>query len=509
MTSARTVPGPFGPYALIERLGFGGHGSAYLAADPERGLIPGTFVVKVLHDLESSVLLERFEHEAEILRYIDSPHVVRVLESGVIDGEPYLAMELAPGWRVSKCLDIIASSGQRPAVAETIEVFSGGLRGLIAIHEAKHPRSGEPLEVIHRDITPKNLMVDQKRVMRIIDFGLGRSAQRTFDTRTGMMLGTPGYMAPEVVLGRAVDHRADLYAFGVILWEWLTLRRYIPKGNLPEMLAASKAPSFTAPSKLVARALPKALDELLHTALQHEPSARFANAREMLAALESAVPPPEDETEVLATRIYVPTEYERAPASPTSAIEVPLASPAPASWMPKLAVLTALGLLGLGLGTLLRTEPSSPTAPASAPISAPRAAPGIRAIAEPPTESAPPLEAPAPLEPEPLPPRPAREKRERMPPRDRPPEPEEPRPAPRSVDSELAACRRLAERVKQVRPDLGPQVSRVLDQVAMDAAIGDPSVALARLDSARRRLERLLETTAPDPINRDMSDLPH
>lgn len=281
------MAGVFGAYELLKPLGRGSAGSVYAArllrAEPG---IPSLVALKVMHESRASdpESLARFRHEAEIATAIESPHVATVYDTGRVGGALYIAMELIHGWPLTKYLARSATARRKPAIEDTVAVFAGGLLGLHAIHTALHSETGEHMEVVHRDVSPKNLMIARDASMRVIDLGLGRSQLKEWETRAGLLLGTPGYMAPEVVLRTAVDHRADLYAMGIILFEMLTVHRFHRRAPLAELLKASASPKVRPPSVLRPD-IPPALDDVVMKALQPKPERRFQSATEFLDAL--------------------------------------------------------------------------------------------------------------------------------------------------------------------------------------------------------------------------------
>ena len=230
-----SLPRAFGPYLLLARLGKGGAGSAYLAR--HRDEVHGApvdarpLVVKILHPrlTERPEFIKRFRHEADVAVRVSSPHVVRVLDAGRVGEQPYIAMDYIRGWTLSRLNSRMAETDVRMALSLALELTLQSLQGLVALHEATD-RAGRPLETVHRDLAPKNIMVGDDGRVRLIDLGLGKSRAQDWKTGTGTVMGSPGYMAPEQVTGDPVDQRTDLYAVGVVLHELLTGQRYVKPG---------------------------------------------------------------------------------------------------------------------------------------------------------------------------------------------------------------------------------------------------------------------------------------
>jgi serine/threonine protein kinase len=273
------LPRRLGPYVLLKALGEGAVGTAYLARRFEE---PAVCVVKCLHPwhIESPDRTKRFRHEALIAVSVDSPHVVKVLDVGAVGGTPYLAMEYVAGWTVAELLSAFGALGEKPSVPGVLELALDGLRGLGALHDAINPETGTELGVVHRDISPRNLMLHRDGRLLVIDLGLGRSNAQEWRTRAGALMGTPGYMAPEQAASDRVDHRTDLYSFAVVIYELLVLQPYIERGDRPAMIARMQAPIFRPPSEL-RPGMPPALDEILRRALSIRAEDRFASAGEL------------------------------------------------------------------------------------------------------------------------------------------------------------------------------------------------------------------------------------
>jgi serine/threonine-protein kinase len=290
-------PSPFGPYLLDKQLGRGAMGDVWLAraADEQQVRWPQPFVIKRLRPelCRAPEILRRFRHEAELARTIDSPHLARVYDAGVIAQRPYIAMEYVRGLTVSEILSGQRQSGKLPSIVSAVDVVAGALVGLHALHRAEDPRTRNALAVVHRDLSPRNIMVADG-VTKIIDLGLGKSAMQDWVTKTGELLGTPGYMAPEQALGKSADQRSDLYSIAVLLYELLTAQPYIQPGAVPDMVARCVRPTFVRPSQRRPH-VPGALDLVLERALSVLPEARYPSALDFLAALRQVVPSPESD----------------------------------------------------------------------------------------------------------------------------------------------------------------------------------------------------------------------
>jgi hypothetical protein len=294
MTTAAAPTGPqrFGPFVLLKALGRGAMGDVHLAraADPRRGL-PAPLVLKRLHGelADNPAFVARFRHEAALAVTVDHPQVVKVFDVGAVGGTLYIAMEHVSGWPLSEFLDAVFRSGQYAAIDSVVDLVAGGLEGLVALHAAVDPATGQPLGIVHRDLSARNVMVGVDGRLRLIDLGLGKSNVQEWRTRTGVVMGSPGYMPPEQARGERVDARADVYAMGVALFEFLTLRPYVKRGPVAQMMAATLAPTFVPPSS-VRPDVPPELDRVLARALAADREARYPTAAAFLADLRALVP---------------------------------------------------------------------------------------------------------------------------------------------------------------------------------------------------------------------------
>ena len=283
---AEALPAQFGDYQLIARLGGGGMGDVYLARpnDPNSP-IPTPIVIKRLHGqlADQEQFVRRFHHEAKVAERINSRHITKVFDSGQVGETLFIAMEHVNGWTLERVISELKVWDRKVSISSIIDLMIGILEGLEALHTACDA-SGQPLGMVHRDIGPKNVMIGEDGVPHLIDLGLGSSRIQDWKTSTGMILGSPGYMPPEQVLGKPADQRADIYAVGVVMLELLTLTPYIRRGAMARMLMDQAEPTFRPPSQSRPD-VPAALDQIERTALAIDPADRFASARAFINAL--------------------------------------------------------------------------------------------------------------------------------------------------------------------------------------------------------------------------------
>jgi serine/threonine-protein kinase len=246
--------------------------------------------IKVIHDhLAANKRFARmFIDEAKLSARIDDPNVVRVEEFGQADGRYYLVMEYVHGASLAQAIAVLRKRGGMPieqAVAIAMQI-AGGLHGA---HEATD-EEGVPLGIVHRDVSPHNVIVSYKGYVRVIDFGIAKARQVGGQTKTGSLRGKLAYMPPEQARSaRTVDRRADLYGVGLVLWELLTFRRVFDADTDIAILNQIRDPEIVPPSTL-APAVPKALDDIVMRTLANEPGERPATGALLQRALADACP---------------------------------------------------------------------------------------------------------------------------------------------------------------------------------------------------------------------------
>ena len=274
-------PQVFGKYVLLRPMARGGMGELFLAAAGETGGFEKLCVVKkVLHSLEDQAVHRRFLDEAKVVVRLNHQNLVQVFDAGRVDNEYYLAMELVEGKDLRAVWNRCAQLHRRIPVDVAIYVVREVLRGLDYVHDAMG------LDLVHRDISPPNLLVGYRGDVKLTDFGLAKSAIKREMTSPGVVFGRYSYLSPEQARGLPADRRTDIYACGIVLWELLTGRQLFPSSNKShqDALAAVRNPQVRAPSSLVP-GIPDGLDAVVVQALHKEQKQRYATAGAFRAAL--------------------------------------------------------------------------------------------------------------------------------------------------------------------------------------------------------------------------------
>jgi serine/threonine-protein kinase len=286
---AGSAAGPtIGRYRLAAEIGSGGMASVHLG----RLLGPAGFARTVAIKRMSPALARSAEaaamflDEARLASRIRHANVVPTLEVVVHEGEVLLVMEYVHGESLGELGCGAAGRGPMPArIAAAVAVSV--LEGLHAAHGARGD-DGTPLHIVHRDVSPQNVLVGADGLVRVLDFGIAKAASSASITAAGRVKGKLGYMAPEQIEGGAVDARTDVFAVGVLLWEMLTGARLFPGEQRLTAYAARQRPP---PPSTVQSDVGAALDAVVLRAMEVERGARFESAHAMAAAIEAAAPP--------------------------------------------------------------------------------------------------------------------------------------------------------------------------------------------------------------------------
>jgi serine/threonine-protein kinase len=288
---AAVSPQVIGRYAIFGKIASGGMASVHFGRLYGGAGFSRTVAIKRLHPhlAEDPEFVSTMIDEARLAARIHHPNVVPTLDVVAADGEVLVVMEYVRGESLSRLLKIEAGNGRRVPLPIVSAIVTGALHGLHAAHEAKSDR-GAPLGIVHRDVSPQNVLVGVDGMARVIDFGVAKAAGRLQTTREGVVKGKMAYMAPEQVASGEVTRSADLYAMGVLLWETLTGKRLF-QAESEAALVAVVLGGAKAPPSIHAPDVSPELDALVMKALAPDPDLRFQSAADMAATLASLVPP--------------------------------------------------------------------------------------------------------------------------------------------------------------------------------------------------------------------------
>ncbi len=248
-----------------------------------------TVAIKRMHEhcARDPEFVSMFIDEARLAARIRHPNVVPTLDVVALDGELFLVMEFVQGETLARLIRRSTKANMRIAPRVASSVITGLLEGLHAAHEAVGEH-GEPLAIVHRDVSPQNVMVGTDGVSRVLDFGVAKAANRLQTTRDGQIKGKIEYMAPEQIRGGAVDRRTDVYAAACCLWEMLTGRRLYIADNPVTLWGMVLEGKAERPSKLNPGVSPE-LDAITMRGLDPDPTRRYGTAEQMAIELEQSV----------------------------------------------------------------------------------------------------------------------------------------------------------------------------------------------------------------------------
>src|SRR3990167_5643340 len=276
---------PFGRYQLLKKIASGGMGQVLLAKKGQDDFEKLIVLKRILpHLVEDEEFFTMFRDEAKITMRLDHPNIARINEFGVEAGVHYIEMEYVAGEDVRRIEKRAAAAGKGIPIGVILRVIADAAAGLDFAHKAKDAK-GNPLGLVHRDVSPQNVLVGFDGSVKLIDFGVAKAAGRAQHTATGILKGKFPYMSPEQAQGEELDCRSDVFAIGIVLWEQLTGRRLFKGENDLATQRLVRACQVPAPSS-VEPSVPTGLDPITLKALAKDPKDRFQDAGELRNALE-------------------------------------------------------------------------------------------------------------------------------------------------------------------------------------------------------------------------------
>ena len=278
-------PRRFGGYVLVKPLARGGMGALYLALHGQRGMEKLCVVKTALPHLIEKGYLQRFKDEAKVVVRLSHGNLVGVFDAGQVKGEIFLGMEFVEGKDLRAVWNRCAQRGMAFPLPVAVHIVKELVRGLGYAH------SFEGLQLVHRDVSPPNVLLSYSGEVKLTDFGLATSTLKLEKTAPGVVYGKVSYMAPEQARGEALDGRTDLYAAAIILWELLTGRqlfaatpRAAGEDSQDDLLERVRHPQVVPPSQKASR-VPRELDVILTKALASNPQDRFQSGEEFRTEL--------------------------------------------------------------------------------------------------------------------------------------------------------------------------------------------------------------------------------
>jgi serine/threonine-protein kinase len=279
-----------GRYALFDEIAAGGMATIHLGRLVGPVGFSRTVAIKTLHPqfAKDPEFVEMFLEEARLASRIQHPNVISTVDVATTEGEVFLVMEYVAGESLAKLVRSALKRGERMPVEVAATVLAGMLHGLHATHEAKNEQL-DPMHIVHRDVSPQNVLVGLDGIARIFDFGVAKAAaMRSQATSDGQMKGKLSYMSPEQLNSRAVDRRTDIFAAGVVAWECLVGRRLFAGSDPGEVLAKVLTLDIPAPID-VQNSIPRTVSNTVMRALERSPDQRWQTAKEFAIELERNV----------------------------------------------------------------------------------------------------------------------------------------------------------------------------------------------------------------------------
>jgi eukaryotic-like serine/threonine-protein kinase len=277
---------PFGRYQLLKKLATGGMGQVFLARQQGPVGFEKLVVVKRIlpHLAEEEEFIQMFFDEARIAAHLNHPNIAQIYDLGEAEGTYYIAMEYLHGESV-RAVNARANvdRGGMP-LALKCRIIADAAAGLDFAHRAKSP-SGQPLGLIHRDVSPQNVLVGFNGSVKLIDFGVAKARGKVSHTLTGAIKGKYAYMSPEQARGEPLDSRSDVFGLGTVFYELLTSSRLFKRESEAATLKAVVNAKVDPPS-MVAKGIPKALDQIVLKALSRKTKERYQTAGDFLLDVE-------------------------------------------------------------------------------------------------------------------------------------------------------------------------------------------------------------------------------
>jgi serine/threonine protein kinase len=279
-------PQVFGRYFLLQRLAVGGMAEIYRAKTVGAGGFEKELVVKRILPSRSQDqgFIRMLVNEARLTVQLTHNNIAQIYECGAVEGTYFIAMEQVHGVSMKDMMTAFARSGVQLSPEQSMYLVLQLLQGLDYAHR-KTDAEGNPLKIVHCDVSPDNCLVSYEGEVKLLDFGIARAATGLSNYKEGMLMGKLGYVAPEQAsLEKAWDHRVDIFAAGIILYELLTKQKPFPRATDVESLIESRKAKVVPPTAFDDR-LPKEIDAIVANSLAYDPEKRFPRARSFADAL--------------------------------------------------------------------------------------------------------------------------------------------------------------------------------------------------------------------------------
>ena len=278
-----------GKYEIIKRLATGGMAEIFLArVSGLPGFQKMVVIKRILPQLATKTdFVEMFLDEARIAATLQHPNIVQMYDVGVVDGNYFIAMEYLHGEDVRSLMRALHRQDKKLPLEHALNIVIGVSSGLHYAHE-KVGFDGKPLDIVHRDVTPQNIIVTYDGAVKLLDFGIAKASNRFGETRFGTLKGKVPYMSPEQCRGEPLDRRSDIFSLGIMLYE-LTLGKRLYQGKSDFEVLKQIVEGTVTPPRELDKDYPPELEEIVMRALEKEKDKRYQTARDIQADLESMV----------------------------------------------------------------------------------------------------------------------------------------------------------------------------------------------------------------------------
>jgi eukaryotic-like serine/threonine-protein kinase len=281
------IPTRVGRYEVLTHLATGGMAQIYLARQTGLGAFERHVVLKTIlrERATDQRFVTMFLDEAKLAATLNHQNIAQVYEVDQADGAYFMAMEYVHGENARAILETTLRRGWTIPLELAIMIVSGAAAGLHHAHE-RRGKNGQPLNIVHRDVSPANIMVGYDGSVKVLDFGIAKAEERATKTVGGTIKGKYGYMSPEQCKGKPIDRRSDIFALGICLYELTTLRRAFKGNDDFETMKRIVAGDVMLPSVAVP-GYPRELEAIVLTAMANDAAARFQTGQEMIEALDA------------------------------------------------------------------------------------------------------------------------------------------------------------------------------------------------------------------------------
>jgi serine/threonine protein kinase len=280
----------FGRYFLLDRVAQGGMAEIYRARLASVDGAGRLLVIKRIlagHGADQE-FVSMFRSEIKMMMGFNHPHIVQLYDFGEEQEQPYIAMEFVDGKNLRQFLMKLAEVGQCLPVEVAVSMITQSAAGLHYAHSYKDKISGEPLYLVHRDISPQNILISYDGTIKVIDFGIAKADVEGDNTRAGIIKGKPSYLSPEQISGEKLDGRSDIFALGIVFWELLTGRKLFAapgENEFAVLKLIESCQTYVKPPSQFNAEIPKELDHIVLRMLAKQREKRFQTAEELQGTL--------------------------------------------------------------------------------------------------------------------------------------------------------------------------------------------------------------------------------